>query len=551
MTNHTIHLDRLSINYGVNPIFTDLSWTLKGSGCFALVGGNGAGKSTLLKLIAKDIIPDSGHLHISKGARIGYLPQDVAFPPDKTVYDLASQLPPHLAELDAQLARIEQQLSDPDVYGDTDRLTKTLNRQETLLEAFDEAGGAQHEGRVRELLNLLGFEEHHDSLPAEVLSGGQKKLLGLIQLALNSPHFLLLDEPDNHLDMGAKHQLERFIHQYEGLIVIVSHDRYLLDEVANQVIELNNGRLTTYHGNYTHYSTERELAQLRQQQAYVAQQKEIARIEAAIKRFELWASLVVDERHIKQANSRRKMLERMEANGEIIEEVQALKTINLNLQGKRGSRKALEVCDLAMAFDDDFLFLDLNFVVRHGERVGLVGENGAGKSVLFQLILGNLAPVDGEVRIGNSTEIGYYAQQHETLSAWLARTPMELFRDAAPKREETIVAFLLQFLFTYDQLSQPIHTLSGGERSRLQLALLMLQNPNLLLLDEPTNNLDIPSVEVLEKTLETFEGAVFVISHDRYFLDAVVDVIFELKDGAIYRYEGNYTDYIERRSVTI
>jgi ATP-binding cassette subfamily F protein 3 len=429
-------------------------------------------------------------------------------------------------------------------------LARALARQEHLLTTFEGLGGHSYAGRVRELLNRLGFAPDEQSLLTDALSGGQKKLVALARLALEAPDVLLLDEPDNHLDLTAKRQLEAFIRDYEGGVIIVSHDRYLLDEVATQIAELDDGKLTSYKGNYTAYATERELRRLRQQQQYVAQQKEITRIEAAIKRFEHWASIVVDERHIRQARSRRKMLDRMEANGEIIERVTEHRRMDLQLEGGRGSNKALEVKKLAMAFDDDLLFLDLNFLIRHGERVGLIGPNGAGKSVLFKLILGEIAALEGEIKIGPSTRVGYYAQEHQTLTDWFDRTPIERVRDLAPLSEGDAVAFLGKFLFSYAQVSQPIRTLSGGERSRLQLAALMLENPNLLLLDEPTNNLDIPSVEVLERALDDFEGAVLIISHDRYFLDQVVDRVIELDEGHLRSFEGGYTDYLaaNRRS---
>ena len=390
----------------------------------------------------------------------------------------------------------------------------------------------------------MGFDDDKHALPTEALSGGQKKLLALARLVIEKTDVLLLDEPDNHLDLAGKQRLEEFLRSYDGTVVIVSHDRYLLDDVATQIAELADGTLTLFPGNYSAYATERELRRLRQQQLYNAQQKEITRIEASIARFEHWASIVINERHIKQARSRRKMLDRMEANGEIVEAVTESRKMALQLNGWRGSTKALEITSLSMAFDDDLLFLDLNFLLRHGERVGLVGPNGAGKSVLFRLIRQELIPLEGEITIGPSSRLGYYAQEHQTLSAWLDRTPLDLVREFAHKREEDAIAFLLKFLFTYEQTRQPIHLMSGGERSRLQLAALMLQSPNLLLLDEPTNNLDIISMEVLENALDDFNGALLVISHDRYFLDQVVDTIIELEEGTLTRFEGGYTDYL-------
>jgi ATP-binding cassette subfamily F protein 3 len=502
------------------------------------------GKSTLLKAILGQVTPESGAVTIQRGIRLGYLPQAVELTPGHSLIEEAMQPPEGLARLEAALVKVEAQLGDPAVYNDEAALTKAIDRQARLLAEYDAAGGARHESRVRELLALLGFTEADYALPAETLSGGQKKLVLLARLAAEGPDVLLLDEPDNHLDVAAKRRLVKVVAAYPGAVVIVSHDRYLLDEVALHIAEMDSGRLALYPGNYTAYATARELARLRQQQMYSAQQKEIQRIEAAIARFEQWASIVVDERHIRQARSRRKMLDRMAANGEIVEKVTERRAMDLQLNGWRGSNKALEIKGLAMAFGDDLLFTDVDLLVRHGERVGLVGPNGVGKSVLFRVVLGELEPLDGTVRVGPSTQIGYYAQEHQTLAAWLDRSPLERIRDIRPMSEGAAVTFLLKFLFSYEQLRLPIRAMSGGERSRLQLAGLMLEGPNLLLLDEPTNNLDIPAVEALEAALEEFEGAILVISHDRYFLDRAVDRIVELTPDGLIGYEGGYTDYL-------
>lgn len=541
---HVIQLDHIAVNYAGRVIFNDLSWAIGDRDRVGLVGPNGAGKSSIFKAIMGLVEPDSGAVIRARGISVGYLPQDVEMDTGRTLIEEVMILPPNLARVEAELDAIEAQLGNPDVFNDSNALARVLERQEHVLEEYEVLGGPSHTNTVREMLTRLGFTPDDYDLPTSALSGGQKKLVRLIQLALAKPDVLLLDEPDNHLDLAGKRHLEHFLRNYPGAVVIISHDRYLLDDIATKIAELDNGKLTVYPGNYTTYTTERELRRLRQQQQYAAQQKEIARIEAAIKRFELWASLVVNERHIKQARSRQKMLARMEADGEIIEEVTNRRLMELQINGGRGSKKALEITNLAMGFDDNLLFLDLALLIRHGERVGLIGPNGAGKSVLFRLILNELDPLDGEIVLGPSTRVGYYAQEHQTLHPWWDQTPLDLVRDIAPRSEGDAVAFLLTFQFTYEQTRQPIGTMSGGERSRLQLACLMLQQPNLLLLDEPTNNLDIPSMEVLEQALSEFDGALLVISHDRYFLDQIVDRVIELEDGTVASFTGGYTDYL-------
>ncbi|MFN8419321.1 MAG: ABC-F family ATP-binding cassette domain-containing protein [Anaerolineae bacterium] len=541
---HIINIDHLTINYAGREIFRDLTWAIGDRDRVGLVGPNGVGKSSLFKAILGIVTPESGAVIRQRGVTVGYLPQEVSLPSVQTLLDVALVLPPELAQVEADLARIDEQLGDPRVYGDPAALERAMTRQEKLLIDYDRLNGATHASRVKETLLRLGFSKEDFVLSTDSLSGGQKKLIMLARLALEKPDVLLLDEPDNHLDIDAKRRLEAFIRDYDGGVIIISHDRYLLDDVATQIAELDRGKLTIFPGNYTAYVTELELRKLRQQQQYVAQQKEITRIKEAIARFELWASIVVNERHIKQARSRQRMLDKMEERGEIIEKVVERRQMDLQINGWRGSNRTLEFKKLSMGFDDDLLFLDLDFLLRHGERVGLIGPNGAGKSVLFRLILNELEPLSGEIKIGPSIKIGYYAQEHQTLSAWLHRTPIERIRDLKPMTEGEAVAYLGKYLFSYEQTSQPISTLSGGERSRLQLAAIILEQPNLLLLDEPTNNLDIPSVEALEQALEDFEGSILTISHDRYFLDKVADRVIELDNATLTPYDGGYTDYL-------
>jgi ATP-binding cassette subfamily F protein 3 len=542
---HIISISNITINHAGRLIFRELTWALGDRDRVGMVGPNGAGKSSLLRAIMGEVQPDTGSITRLRGTTVGYLPQMVDLPPGLTLLQAALIPPPELAAVEAELRRLEARLGNPDVYEDERRLARALEQHEAALRQYDRLGGPRHESRVRELLAHLGFTADDYDLPTETLSGGQKKLVMLARLAAEMPSALLLDEPDNHLDLDAKHRLERFICDYPGAVVIVSHDRYLLDGAVTRIAELEDGRLTVYTGNYSVYATERELRRLRQQQTYIVQQKRIQQIEQAIREWELKARNDLNERHARQAASRRKMLARMEERGEIIDRVIDRRPMELALNGWRGSTKALEIVDLTMGFEDDLLFCGLNLLVRHGERVGLIGPNGAGKSVLFRLILGQLQPLEGMIKIGPSTRIGYYSQEHQTLSGWLGRTPLDRVRDVRPMSEGEAVSFLLKFQLKYDQLRMPVGTMSGGERSRLQLAALMLEQPNLLLLDEPTNNLDIPSTEALESALDDFNGAILTISHDRYFLDRTVDRVVALDDGALADFPGGYTDYLQ------
>ena len=540
-------LDRVSLSYAGREIFAELSWGIDSRARSGLIGPNGAGKSSLLRILAGELTPDSGKLQRLPGTRVGYLPQQVSLPAGRTLLEAALELPPALAAVEMRLGQLEARLAEPAVYNDERRLTRALAQQERALAEYERLGGAQHPGRVRSLLAHLGLDEADHDLPCEMLSGGQKKLVALTRLAVAQPEVLLLDEPDNHLDLVARQRLEDFIRNYEGAVILVSHDRWLLDEVVSEIVELEAGNLKVWAGNYSWYAGERELVRLRQQQRYVAQQKRIRQIEEAIKRFEHWARISEDPRHKRKARHRRRMLERMEEKGELIAKVVERRPLQAAFGGWRGSTKALEISDLAMGFADELLFVDLELLVRHGERVGLIGPNGAGKSLLFRLVLGQATPLAGRIRIGPGTQIGYYAQDHETLDAWLERTVLERVRDVRPMSENEAVAFLLKYQFHYEQLRLPVSALSGGERSRLQLAALVLERPNLLLLDEPTNNLDIPTAEVLETALADFNGAILAISHDRYFLERTVDRIVELRDGALTSHAGGYSDWLTRR----
>jgi ATP-binding cassette subfamily F protein 3 len=542
-----INLADIVQRYDTRPILDGLSWEINSGQKIGLVGANGVGKSTVLRLIAGEIAPDRGSIFRLKGLRIGYLAQEPVLDSTRTVWDEALGADAVLLAVEQRLHALEASLADPAVYGEEARLQRALAALAQAQAEFERLDGYRHESRAREVLLSLGFDELDFTLPVSALSGGQKKMLGLAKLLATSCDLLLLDEPDNHLDLAGKAHLERFVGTFAGTVVVVSHDRYLLDEMVTTIAEVEEGRLTTYSGNYTAYATERQLRLLRQQQLYQAQQKEIARIEAAIARFEYWASIVVNERHIRQARSRRKMLERMD---KIDKPILERRQMSLELEGWRGSHKVLEIADLSKRFENAtssrWVLQGLNLLLWHGERVGLLGANGAGKSVLLRCILGMEEPTSGIIKIGPSIRVGYYAQSHETLSPEM--TLLDEVRRAKPLSEGQAVSFLGRFLFPYRMVRQRVADLSGGERSRLQLAKLMLADVNFLLLDEPTNNLDIPSCEVMEDALDEFEGTMLAISHDRYFLDRTVDRIVELDGGALAEYPGDYTYYCREKA---
>jgi ATP-binding cassette subfamily F protein 3 len=396
------------------------------------------------------------------------------------------------------------------------------------------------------MLRQLGFADEDFELRCGVLSGGQKKMLLLAKLAVNRPAVLLLDEPDNHLDLAGKELLEKFIRGYAGAVIIVSHDRYLLDMVVEEIVELEDGRLNHYPGNYSEYVFEKELRLLRQQQLYQAQQKEIHRLEQAARRLFMWHQIYDNDKFQRRGENIMKRLERMER---IEQPVLDRRRMGLALNGWRGSDKVLEIVELIKAFEDHLILAGVNLTLWHGSRVGLIGPNGAGKSVLFRCVIGQERPTSGLIKLGPSVKMGVYTQEHQSLD--YHKSLIEAVRDIKPMYEDQAVSFLGNFLFPYKKArSQTVGSLSGGERSRLQLALIMLQEPNFLLLDEPTNNLDIQSAEVLEAALDRFNGTVFVISHDRYFLDRVVETVVELDPnrGALAEYSGGYTDYLAARA---
>ena len=529
-------------SFGSRLILDGADLTVEPKARIGVVGPNGGGKSTLLKILAGLETPDGGEVSTRRGIRVAYLDQHPTGD-GRTALETVLAARPDLVELERELDELAAELGSDDVIADLGRMGRVLARQERLLEQFEAAGGPSAGGRVRASLDELGLTADELVLPTNALSGGQRKLIALAACLEQRPDVLLLDEPEAHLDNEGRGRVELLARRFEGAIVAVSHDRYLLDEIVNQIASLDRGTIRLWAGNYSAYTLERELELQRQRQAFVPQQKEIERLEAAIARFKLWASWVPDKRNIRQANNKQRQIDRMET---VERPVLERRKIALQLRPTtRGGQRVFALRSVDVGFGDDAVLSDVELEVVHGERVGVVGRNGAGKSVLLKTLVGEIAPTAGEVWVGPSIAVGYLAQDQDTLDS--TSTPLDTVRRAVPVSEGDAVSLLMKFLFPYEQVRRRNELLSGGERTRLQLLLLMLARPNLLVLDEPTNHLDIESVEALETAIEEFTGTVVAISHDRYFLDRVADRIVEV-DGSVSATDGGYSAWLERKS---
>jgi ATP-binding cassette, subfamily F, member 3 len=526
--------------YGGRAVLRGLGMRVNAGARIGLVGANGAGKSTVLRILAGTEDVDGGEVIRRRGLSVATLPQYIEGD-ERTPMQVVRAARPEISDLQEELEACEEQLGWPVVAADLRRMQRVLERQDRLLRRFTELGGPGFVGEAGGYLRSLGLGDGDIYRQMKGLSGGQRKLALLASCLARRPDVLLLDEPEAHLDTGRRELLEAIVRTFDGAVVIVSHDRYLLDETVEEIAELEDGRITSWPGNYSAYTVARELKLKRQQQLYISQQKEIARLEEAIRRFELWASMVVNERHIKQARNKQRQIDRMD---KVERPVLERRKIGLEFRGRvRGGRKVIELKDVSVAFDDDPVLIGVDLTVSRGERLGIVGLNGAGKSVLARLLAGILPPTEGERWVGPSIDIWYLAQNDEPPPD---ASPLGLVRDTRPLYEGEAVKLLGRFLFCYEQVREPVTSLSGGERTRLQLLLLMLREPNCLVLDEPTNHLDIDSLEILEDELERFPGTAIFVSHDRYFLDRIADGIVEVSEGGVHRHTGGYSDW--RRS---
>jgi ATP-binding cassette subfamily F protein 3 len=538
-----LRLDKVTFSYPSKPILYEVSCEVQ-EGCYGVIGPNGSGKTTLLKLILGELAPDAGFVVRDKRLSRAYMAQEVDLDPDATAFEVVLQGADRILALEAELNTLEGQFADPDFYTNENRLARLIEKQEKLLSAYHELGGAGLEGRIQSLLTEIGFEAHEMNLPVRHLSGGQKKLLGLARIMIGRPDILLLDEPDNHLDLDGKTMLQKLIQNFHGSVVIVSHDRYFLDMVVDEIIEVEGGKITQYPGNYSEYMFEKRLRLERQADLYHAQQKEISRLEQAAKRLLMWGKVFDNPKFSLRGKAILKRLERMD---KIDKPELETDQIEFQLGGWRGSEKVLEITDLAKSFpktdgQGQVRVLDhINLLLRYRDRVGMIGPNGVGKSLLIRMIREEQPFDSGDIRIGPSIKPAYYAQEFETLDPNL--TLLETICKAGNFSESRGVAFLKKFLFIYEQRDTPVAALSGGERARLQIALITLSGANLLLLDEPTNHLDIPSCEVLEDALLAFDGTILVVSHDRYFLDRIANRVVVLQGDGTKEYLGNYSDY--------
>jgi ATP-binding cassette subfamily F protein 3 len=526
----------LGKSYGPTDIFGGVTVAVPRDGRIALVGPNGAGKTTFLRILVGLEEASRGEVARAKGLRLGYLPQESDWSGEGTLWDEMLTAFAALREQEAELARLESQISN---LADAKAL---LDKYGRLQEQFELAGGYEYENRIQNVLSGLGFDRDDYQRPLAQLSGGQKTRAHLGRLLLESPDLLILDEPTNHLDFTAVEWLETWLADWDGAAVVVSHDRYFMDRVAETIWEMQFRRVDEYSGNYSAYLLQRSERQARQELEYEAQQASIAKTEDYIRRN-------MAGQNTAQAKGRLRRLERLKRSG-LVERPRAARNLHLNLRsGARSGDRVLETHNLVVGYHDDKapLFQAPDLLLWRGECAALIGPNGAGKTTFLRTLLGELRPLSGRTKLGASLHVGYFAQAHESLQP--ERSVIEEIWSVQEMLTGQARDYLARFLFTGDDVFKKVQVLSGGERGRLALAKLALQGANFLLLDEPTNHLDIPSQEVLEAVLADFAGTILLVSHDRYLIDALATQIWSLEEGRLTAFKGNYGDWIQAKEL--
>ena len=528
----------ISKSFGTDEIIKDATFNIEDREKAAIIGINGAGKSTLLKIIVGELSADQGEVAFAKDSTYGYLAQHQNLSSDNSIYDEVLSTRQDILSMEASIRRMEEDMNN--LSGN--ELDTLMEQYTRLTHDFDLAGGYAYRSEVTGVLKGLGFGENDFSLNVNTLSGGQKTRVALSKLLLSKPDIILLDEPTNHLDMNSISWLEGFLSDYKGSVIIVAHDRYFLDKIVSKVIEIDNGTVTTFSGNYTDYASKKAVLRNMQLKAYMNQQREIKHQEEVITKLKQFNR----EKSIKRAESREKMLDKIQ----ILDKPSALNDkMNIRLEpGIESGNDVLKVTRLSKAFDGNRLFNNISFEIKKGERVALIGNNGTGKTTILKILNGIIPADSGVVELGSNVYIGYYDQEHHVLDP--DKTLFQEIQDAYPDLNNTrIRSTLAAFLFTGDDVFKYIRELSGGEKGRVSLAKLMLSNANLLILDEPTNHLDITSKEILENALNSYTGTVLYVSHDRYFINSTATRIIELTANTLVNYIGNYDYYLEKKDI--
>lgn len=523
--------------FGVNSVLSGASLALQSSRRLGLVGSNGSGKTTLLRILAGESQQDSGQITMARGLSIGYLAQQGMVTDGLTAWQELEQVFAPIFALEDKMRLLEAQMAEQ--HANEAAFAQLSRQYQAATDAFEEADGYAWRSAVQGVLTGLGFARAMWDQPVSVLSGGERTRLCLARLLLQKPDLLLLDEPTNHLDLAALSWLEQYLSSYSGSVIIVSHDRYFLDAVCTDIAELFLGQIEQYEGNYSRYQQLRAERMEVRLKAFEHQQKEIARQQQIIRQLRAYGR----DKLIKRAQSREKLLDRME----LLDKPQEEQQVRFRFHARRRTGDdVLMIEDLKKSYDGRTLFESLRLHMRAGDRIALIGPNGVGKSTLLKILMKLEQQDAGTIRYGANVDMGYYDQHQRNLAE--DKTVLDSLWDEFPRMEQAELRSILGcFLFTGDDVFQPIHTLSGGERGRVALTQLMLRKDNFLLLDEPTNHLDMDSREVLEQALEDFPGTLLIVSHDRYFINRLSNRVLEMQQDGVTEYLGNYDDYVEKK----